>query len=246
MTDGSAGALRAARWRRTSSWGRGVRCWCWRTTTRTPCPGSTPPRARGRPSSPWAGPPSCCRVGAWGGRRRRCWRRSGRARRWWRRRRAAGPTARSSTSSPWAAPAASTARRWCWTRRSGWARCRWNLAAIRPDAVVVSVHKWLLGLYSFAFLYVAPEGAVGRVMGSRWARGGVPLEHHDRNRVGSEAWDDGGFFRASGGEGGGEEGWFPRVFVEGAARYDMGGCAPTATSAAAGFAPIANTSTETS
>ena len=62
-----------------------------------------------------------------------------------------------------------------------------ELDAIQPDAVVVSVHKWLLGLYSFAFLYLAPEGAVGRTMGSQWAKAGVPIEHHDRNRVHPQA-----------------------------------------------------------
>ena len=104
-----------------------------------------------------------------------------------------------------------------------------DLTAIQPDAVVVSVHKWFLGLYSFAFLYLAPEGAVGRTMGSVWAKSGVPIEHHDRNRVGSDDWDNGRFFTAGGDDadsnierGEGELG-FPRTFVEGAARYDMGG-----------------------
>ena len=109
-----------------------------------------------------------------------------------------------------------------------------DLDAIQPDAVVVSVHKWLLGLYSFAFLWLAPEGAVGRALGSQSARSGVPLEHHDRNRIGSDDWDNGGYFIADADAAGQPddeaearstpaEAGFPRTFVDGAARYDMGG-----------------------
>jgi selenocysteine lyase/cysteine desulfurase len=92
-----------------------------------------------------------------------------------------------------------------------------ELNAIQPDAVIVSVHKWLLGLYSFAFLWLAPEGAVGRALGPQAVGSAVPLEHHDRNRVGSDDWDNGGYFLA-----GGEVG-FPDQFVDGAAKFDMGG-----------------------
>jgi hypothetical protein len=97
---------------------------------------------------------------------------------------------------------------------------------------------------------------------SQRATSGVPLEHHDRNRVGSDDWDGGRYFRAhrkgrgsAADEGAGEaaaegEGYlagmpararaasavepapepgpelgvgYPRAFVGGAARYDMGG-----------------------
>jgi hypothetical protein len=49
--------------------------------------------------------------------------------------------------------------------------------------------------------------------------GGVPLEHHDRNRIGSEAWDG---VQLGGGGGGFEEaGGFPSRCRGGAARYQL-------------------------
>ena len=62
----------------------------------------------------------------------------------------------------------------------------------------------------------------------------MPLEHHDRNRIGSDDWDNGGYFVAdavTAGQPDDEaearstpaEAGFPRTFVDGAARYDMGG-----------------------
>jgi selenocysteine lyase/cysteine desulfurase len=50
-----------------------------------------------------------------------------------------------------------------------------DLAAIRPDFLVCSGYKWLLGPYSLGYLYVAPEH-----------RGGRPLEHNWIARRGSE------------------------------------------------------------
>jgi selenocysteine lyase/cysteine desulfurase len=78
-----------------------------------------------------------------------------------------------------------------------------------------SVHKWMLGLYGHAFLYLAPTATACPRLGSILSDG-VPLEFHDRNRVGSECWDStaGQAFSAGG---------FPTEFVQGAARFDMGG-----------------------
>ena len=106
-----------------------------------------------------------------------------------------------------------------------------DLEAIKPDAVIVSVHKWLLGLYSFAFLWLAPKGSVGSTLESQAVDSGVPLEHHDRNRVGSGDWDNGGYFFTGGSRadlqsvGTKQESatGFPTRFVDGAARFDMGG-----------------------
>ncbi|WP_243357737.1 aminotransferase class V-fold PLP-dependent enzyme [Fundidesulfovibrio terrae] len=50
-----------------------------------------------------------------------------------------------------------------------------DLAAIRPDVLAVSGHKWLLGPYGVGFCYVD----------ERW-RGGEPLEENWLNREGSE------------------------------------------------------------
>ncbi|UCF91006.1 MAG: aminotransferase class V-fold PLP-dependent enzyme [Desulfobacterales bacterium] len=50
-----------------------------------------------------------------------------------------------------------------------------SIAAVQPDFLVTTAHKWLLGPYSFGFCYVAP----------RW-QSGIPLEENWLNRAGSE------------------------------------------------------------
>jgi selenocysteine lyase/cysteine desulfurase len=50
-----------------------------------------------------------------------------------------------------------------------------SVADVRPDFLVTTAHKWLLGPYSFGFCYVAPD---------RWQ--GMPLEENWLNRAGSE------------------------------------------------------------
>lgn len=78
-----------------------------------------------------------------------------------------------------------------------------DFTALGADFVACSVHKWLLGLYSFAFLYARDKYHKGTV-----------LEHHDRNRVGSDDWDYGTPVTLDG---------FPTEFTPGASRFDMGG-----------------------
>jgi selenocysteine lyase/cysteine desulfurase len=50
-----------------------------------------------------------------------------------------------------------------------------DAAAVRPDFVVAAGYKWLLGPFSVAYLWVAPEH-----------RAGAPLEHNWINRAGAE------------------------------------------------------------
>ncbi len=50
-----------------------------------------------------------------------------------------------------------------------------SVEEIQPDFLAATAHKWLLGPYSYGFLYVAP----------RW-REGMPLEENWLNRAGSE------------------------------------------------------------
>jgi len=50
-----------------------------------------------------------------------------------------------------------------------------DVAAIRPDFVVATTYKWLMGPYSQAFLYIDPK----------W-QDAEPLEHNWMNRAGSE------------------------------------------------------------
>jgi selenocysteine lyase/cysteine desulfurase len=50
-----------------------------------------------------------------------------------------------------------------------------DMSAVRPDFLVAAGYKWLLGPFSLAYLWVAPEH-----------RGGAPLEHNWINRAGAE------------------------------------------------------------
>ena len=50
-----------------------------------------------------------------------------------------------------------------------------NLTAVRPDFLVATGYKWLLGPFSLAYLWVGPEH-----------RAGTPLEHNWINRAGSQ------------------------------------------------------------
>ena len=50
-----------------------------------------------------------------------------------------------------------------------------DLDAVRPDFLVATGYKWLLGPFGLAYLWVAPEH-----------RGGTPLEHNWINRAGSQ------------------------------------------------------------
>ena len=65
-----------------------------------------------------------------------------------------------------------------------------------------SVHKWLHGAHGFSLLYVDPKVQPQL----------APLEHHERNRAGSElaAWDDVGAMTLSG---------YPTAYLAGARRY---------------------------
>lgn len=48
-----------------------------------------------------------------------------------------------------------------------------DMRAVRPDFLVAATYKWLLGPYSYGFLYVAPERQDGRPIEQNWiARGG--------------------------------------------------------------------------
>jgi selenocysteine lyase/cysteine desulfurase len=50
-----------------------------------------------------------------------------------------------------------------------------DLSAVRPDFLVAAGYKWLLGPFSLAYLWVAPEH-----------RSGTPLEHNWINRAGAQ------------------------------------------------------------
>lgn len=50
-----------------------------------------------------------------------------------------------------------------------------DLSAVRPDFLVASGYKWLLGPFSLAYLWLAPEH-----------RGGTPLEHNWINHAGAQ------------------------------------------------------------
>lgn len=50
-----------------------------------------------------------------------------------------------------------------------------DLGVVRPDYLVATGYKWLLGPFALAYLWVAPEH-----------RGGAPLEHNWINRAGSQ------------------------------------------------------------
>lgn len=72
-----------------------------------------------------------------------------------------------------------------------------SVAAVQPDFLITTAHKWLLGPYSFGFCYAAP----GR-------QHGVPLEENWLNRAGSE-----NFARLVD---------YRNEYQPGARRYDMG------------------------
>ena len=67
-----------------------------------------------------------------------------------------------------------------------------------------SVHKWLHGAHGFSLLYVDPKVQPQL----------APLEHHERNRAGSEmaAWDDVGAMTHAG---------YPTAYLPGARRYSV-------------------------
>lgn len=46
-----------------------------------------------------------------------------------------------------------------------------DVATLRPDFIAFPTYKWVLGPYSFGFLYAAPH-----------RQAGIPLEHHDHSR----------------------------------------------------------------
>lgn len=76
-----------------------------------------------------------------------------------------------------------------------------DVAAIRPDFLIVAGYKWLLCPYTFGFLYVAPQ-----------RQGGIPLEHSWRDGMlegWGVDWRDGHLDYP--------EGWQP-----GAGRFNMG------------------------
>jgi selenocysteine lyase/cysteine desulfurase len=51
-----------------------------------------------------------------------------------------------------------------------------SIPAVKPDFLITTAHKWLLGPYSYGFCYVDPK----------WQDDGVPLEENWLNRAGSE------------------------------------------------------------
>ncbi len=76
-----------------------------------------------------------------------------------------------------------------------------DVRRVRPDYLVCAGYKWLLGPYSFSFLYVAPE-----------RQDGAPLEVHTNNRRDADkghVWSNGRLHY--------NEGWMP-----GARRFDVG------------------------
>ena len=72
-----------------------------------------------------------------------------------------------------------------------------DVAAIRPDFLVVATYKWLLGPYSAGYLYVAPE-----------RHDGMPIEHNWADRARSENFTGLVDYRDA--------------FAPGARRYDVG------------------------
>ncbi|MBO67464.1 MAG: aminotransferase [Acidiferrobacteraceae bacterium] len=72
-----------------------------------------------------------------------------------------------------------------------------DIAAIKPDYVVASCYKWLLGPYSTAIMYVAPQHLDG-----------TPIEHGWANRLGAEDFTSLANYKSE--------------FQIGARRFDMG------------------------
>ena len=75
-----------------------------------------------------------------------------------------------------------------------------DVAAIRPDFLVTACYKWLLGPYSFGFLYVAPHRQDGK-----------PIEFNWRARLGSEDFSALVHYQDA--------------YLPGARRFDVGECA---------------------
>ena len=75
-----------------------------------------------------------------------------------------------------------------------------DVGAIQPDFLVTACYKWLLGPYSFGFLYVAPHRQDGK-----------PIEFNWRARLGSE--DFSALVR------------YQDTYLPGARRFDVGECA---------------------
>jgi selenocysteine lyase/cysteine desulfurase len=50
-----------------------------------------------------------------------------------------------------------------------------DVTRLMPDFMAFPTYKWVLGPYSFGFLYAAP-----------WRQHGVPLEHHENSRTGAD------------------------------------------------------------
>jgi len=75
-----------------------------------------------------------------------------------------------------------------------------DVAAIQPDFLVTACYKWLLGPYSFGFLYVAPH-----------RQNGTPIEFNWRARLGSEDFSALVNYQDS--------------YLPGARRFDVGECA---------------------
>ena len=75
-----------------------------------------------------------------------------------------------------------------------------DVGAIQPDFLVTACYKWLLGPYSFGFLYVAPHRQDGK-----------PIEFNWRGRLGSEDFSALVKYQDS--------------YLPGARRFDVGECA---------------------
>lgn len=83
-----------------------------------------------------------------------------------------------------------------------------DAVALDVDFVACSVHKWLNAPYGMSLVYVAPRHHAS------W----LPLDHHERGRVGSngEGWDEVIFMHP-------ETGFYPEALYPDARRFDGGG-----------------------
>lgn len=72
-----------------------------------------------------------------------------------------------------------------------------DVAEVRPDYLVAAAYKWLLGPYSFGFLYVAPHRHEGRALEHGWiTRGGAEdfsglVAYRDDHQPGARRYDMG-------------------------------------------------------
>jgi dTDP-4-dehydrorhamnose reductase/kynureninase len=82
---------------------------------------------------------------------------------------------------------------------------RFDVRKIRPALVACSVHKWLNSPYGMSLVYLDPS------FHGSWQ----PLDHHERNRLGNESWDEAGAMNSLTG--------YPTEFKAGACRLDSGG-----------------------